>query len=81
LGRIIGQARGADAPYDAIRQQAVHTRARRFPTPGDPAATRDAVLELVDTPNPPLRIATADYGSRLAAWGEWQPVAAAAQSR
>lgn len=73
--------------YDPVRQQAGQARARRF-TPGDPAATRDAVLRLVDTPNPPLRlflgeaplrIATADYESRLAAWREWQPVAAAAQ--
>lgn len=60
--------------YDALREQAVQARARRFPGPGDPAATRDAVLLLVDTPNPPLRmflgeaplgIATADYESRL----------------
>ena len=29
----------------------------------------------------PLGIATADYESRLATWREWQPVAAAAQSR
>ena len=74
--------------YDGVRQQAVQARARRFPTPGDPAATRDAVLRLVDTPNPPLRlflgeaplgIAVADYESRLATWREWQPVAAAAQ--
>jgi len=74
--------------YDAARQQAVQARARRFPTPGDPAATRAAVLRLVDTPNPPLRlflgeaplgIAVADYESRLATWREWQPVAAAAQ--
>jgi len=74
--------------YNAVRQQAVQARARRFPAPGDPAATRDAVLRLVDTPNPPLRlflgeaplgIATADYESRLATWREWQPVAAAAQ--
>jgi len=74
--------------YDGVRQQAVQARARRFPTPGDPAATRDAVLRLVDTPNPPLRlflgeaplgIAAADYESRLASWREWQPVAAAAQ--
>lgn len=45
--------------------------------------------EVVDTPNPPLRmflgeaplgIATADYESRLAAWREWQPVAASAQN-
>jgi hypothetical protein len=57
-------------------------------TPGDPAATRDAVPQLVDAQNPPLRmflgqaalgIATADYESRLATWREWQPVAAAAQ--
>ncbi len=75
--------------YDALRQQAAQARARRFPAPGDPAATRDALLLLVDTPNPPLRmflgeaplgIATADYESRLAVWREWQPVAAAAQS-
>jgi NAD(P)-dependent dehydrogenase (short-subunit alcohol dehydrogenase family) len=76
--------------YDAVREQAAQARARRFPTPGEPAATRDAVLRLVDTPDPPLRlflgeaplgIATADYESRLATWREWQPVAAAAQSR
>jgi NAD(P)-dependent dehydrogenase (short-subunit alcohol dehydrogenase family) len=73
--------------YEPVRQQAAQARARRF-TPGDPVATRDAVLRLVDTENPPLRlflgeaplgIATADYESRLATWREWQPVAAAAQ--
>jgi len=73
--------------YEPVHQQALQARANRF-TPGDPAATRDAVLRLVDSPNPPLRlflgeaplgIATADYESRLAAWREWQPVAAAAQ--
>ena len=73
--------------YHQVREQAAQARARRF-TPGDPGATRDAVLKLVDTQNPPLRlflgeaplgIATADYESRLATWREWQPVAAAAQ--
>jgi NAD(P)-dependent dehydrogenase (short-subunit alcohol dehydrogenase family) len=73
--------------YQQVREQAAQARARRF-TPGDPGATRDAVLRLVDTQNPPLRlflgeaplgIATADYESRLATWREWQPVAAAAQ--
>jgi NAD(P)-dependent dehydrogenase (short-subunit alcohol dehydrogenase family) len=73
--------------YEPVHEQAVQARAKRF-TPGDPAATRDAVLRLVDSPNPPLRlflgeaplgIATADYESRLASWREWQPVAAAAQ--
>src|SRR5579862_698894 len=75
--------------YEQVREQAAQARARRF-TPGDPSATRDAVLMLVDTTNPPLRlflgeaplgIATADYESRLATWREWQPVAAAAQAR
>jgi NAD(P)-dependent dehydrogenase (short-subunit alcohol dehydrogenase family) len=74
--------------YDPVRQQAQEARKGRFPAPGDPVATRDAVLKLVDTDNPPLRmflgkaplgIATADYESRLASWREWQPVAVAAQ--
>jgi NAD(P)-dependent dehydrogenase (short-subunit alcohol dehydrogenase family) len=73
--------------YEPVHEQAVRARAQRF-TPGDPSATRDAVLRLVDSPNPPLRlflgeaplgIATADYESRLASWRAWQPVAAAAQ--
>jgi NAD(P)-dependent dehydrogenase (short-subunit alcohol dehydrogenase family) len=55
---------------------------------GDPVATREAVLALVDADNPPLRlflgeaplaIVTRDYESRLATWREWQPLAAAAQ--
>jgi NAD(P)-dependent dehydrogenase (short-subunit alcohol dehydrogenase family) len=80
--------RAAPLPaYEPVRQRAAQARAKRF-TPGDPVATRDAVLRLVDTPDPPLRlflgesplgIATADYESRLATWREWQPVAAAAQ--
>jgi NAD(P)-dependent dehydrogenase (short-subunit alcohol dehydrogenase family) len=74
--------------YDQVREQAAAARAKRFTAPGDPEATREAILRLVDSENPPLRmflgesplgIATADYESRLAAWREWQPVAAAAQ--
>lgn len=51
--------------------------------PGDPAATREAILTVVDAETPPLRIffgkaplaiATKDYESRLATWNEWQPV-------
>jgi NAD(P)-dependent dehydrogenase (short-subunit alcohol dehydrogenase family) len=74
--------------YDQVREQAAAARSARFTTPGDPIATAKAILQLVDSDNPPLRlflgesplrIATADYESRLAAWREWQPVAAAAQ--
>lgn len=54
---------------------------------GEPTATRDAILAIVDAEEPPLRIffgktplsvATADYESRLKTWNEWQPVSEAA---
>jgi NAD(P)-dependent dehydrogenase (short-subunit alcohol dehydrogenase family) len=74
--------------YEPVHEQAAQQRARRASAPGDPAASRDAVLRVVDAENPPLRlflgeaplgIATADYESRLASWREWQPVAVSAQ--
>ena len=52
--------------------------------PGDPEATRSAILKVVDAEEPPLRvffgrapldIARRDYESRLATWEQWQPVA------
>jgi NAD(P)-dependent dehydrogenase (short-subunit alcohol dehydrogenase family) len=76
------------AAYETVREQAMKARAQRVSAPGDPAATRDAILKIVDAERPPLRvflgaaplgIATADYESRLATWREWQPVSAAAQ--
>jgi NAD(P)-dependent dehydrogenase (short-subunit alcohol dehydrogenase family) len=74
--------------YDHIRDAAAKARAQRFTAPGNPVATGDAILTLVDSHNPPLRlflgesplrIVVEDYGSRLAAWAPWQQVAAAAQ--
>jgi NAD(P)-dependent dehydrogenase (short-subunit alcohol dehydrogenase family) len=74
--------------YEGIREQAAAARNARFAKRGEPSATRQAILTLVDSDNPPLRmflgesplrVVTADYESRLAAWNEWQPVAAAAQ--
>jgi NAD(P)-dependent dehydrogenase (short-subunit alcohol dehydrogenase family) len=76
--------------YAGVREKAAATRRARFTAPGEPSATRGAILALVDAENPPLRlflgeaplgIATADYESRLASWREWQPVAAAAQGK
>src|ERR1700761_7671832 len=76
------------AAYDEARDEANRSRAQRFTAPGNPVATREAILTLVDSDNPPLRlflgesplrIAVADYGSRLATWAQWQQVAAAAQ--
>jgi NAD(P)-dependent dehydrogenase (short-subunit alcohol dehydrogenase family) len=81
--------RSAPLPaYDEAREAAARSRAQRFTEPGNPVATRKAILTLVDSDNPPLRlflgqsplrIAVADYGSRLASWGQWQQVAEAAQ--
>jgi len=74
--------------YDAFREKAAEQRKARAGNPGDPVATRDAVLELVDAEEPPLRvffgdgplaIATRDYESRLATWREWEQLSVAAQ--
>lgn len=55
---------------------------------GDPQATAEAVLQLVDAENPPLRLILGDeglptvraaYNERLAAWEAWEAVSAAAQ--
>ena len=53
---------------------------------GDPTATRKAILEVVDTDAPPLRIflgmsfkpVEAEYRQRLDTWRAWQPVSVAA---
>ena len=71
------------AAYDGVRAAALEARARRTASPGDPAATRAAVLAVVDADEPPLRIffgdgplaiAEADYRSRLDTWHQWEPV-------
>jgi NAD(P)-dependent dehydrogenase (short-subunit alcohol dehydrogenase family) len=74
--------------YDSVREQMRQRRAAAVP--GDPTATREAVLKVVDAENPPLRIffgdgplgiATKDYESRLATWREWEPVSIAAHGK
>ncbi|MDQ1679424.1 MAG: hypothetical protein QOI42_283 [Frankiaceae bacterium] len=73
--------------YDGVRVKAAEARKARITSPGDPAATRDAILTIVDSDDPPLRIffgdgplavAAADYEGRLATWREWEPVSIAA---
>jgi NAD(P)-dependent dehydrogenase (short-subunit alcohol dehydrogenase family) len=73
--------------YDGVRAEVAEARARRFASPGDPAATAAAVLTLVDAEDPPLRVffgdgplavATADYESRLATWRAWEHLSIAA---
>jgi NAD(P)-dependent dehydrogenase (short-subunit alcohol dehydrogenase family) len=83
-------ARRANAlpDYDGVREQSNQWRATRNAKPGDPAASSVAVLAVVDSDEPPLRIflgdgplgiAERDYESRLATWREWQEVSTAAQ--
>jgi NAD(P)-dependent dehydrogenase (short-subunit alcohol dehydrogenase family) len=77
--------RGPSAKHsERNRAYAEVWEARAFGAPGDPAATRSALLKVVDAEHPPLRvffgrapleIATRDYESRLASWREWQEVA------
>jgi NAD(P)-dependent dehydrogenase (short-subunit alcohol dehydrogenase family) len=74
--------------YDGVREQAAEARKNRMSSPGDPAASGKAVMEIVDADEPPLRvffgdaplqIAEADYTSRLETWRAWQHVAHLAQ--
>jgi len=70
--------------YDWLRE----ARKARPMVSGDPLATAEAVLAVVDAQEPPLRIflgkapihvATADYEGRLATWAAWQEVSDRAQ--
>jgi NAD(P)-dependent dehydrogenase (short-subunit alcohol dehydrogenase family) len=72
--------------YSSLHEAANQRRAGN--TPGDPLASAEAVLRVVDAENPPLRvffgsaplsIAERDYEGRLSTWREWQPVAELAQ--
>jgi NAD(P)-dependent dehydrogenase (short-subunit alcohol dehydrogenase family) len=69
--------------YAAVHEAAAESRKSRAGKPGDPVATRAAVLKVVDAEKPPLRIffgdgplaiATKDYESRLSTWREWESV-------
>jgi hypothetical protein len=57
---------------------------------GDPRATADAILQVVDSDNPPLRlflgasafdIAKAKYAERIETWETWKDVSRAAQGK
>lgn len=72
--------------YAPVRE--ARNRVRATMRSGDPAATRAAILAVVDSEEPPLRIffgeappeiAIADYESRLETWRKWEAVSLAAQ--
>jgi len=76
---------GMDAYADLRQRMFAHlSTAER----GDPEATREAILKLVDTDNPPLRLALGShllpgaralYADRIATWEAWEAVSNAAQ--
>lgn len=70
---------GARAAMEAFRSHNV---------PGDPNATGPAILKVVDSPDPPLRIffgsvglpmMRAEYAKRIETWGKWNHVSMEAQ--
>ncbi|GFG52481.1 short-chain dehydrogenase/reductase [Mycolicibacterium agri] len=74
--------------YNEAREEAERARAQRVSKSGDPKASAQALMKVVDAENPPLRVffgelpltlAKADYENRLKTWEEWQPVAVLAQ--
>jgi len=75
--------------YDAARERRAQQRAAQVATSaGDPAASAEALLRVVDASEPPLRvffgasafgIVRPDYESRLATWEKWDDVAKLAQ--
>ncbi|HEX3776971.1 MAG TPA: SDR family oxidoreductase [Polyangiaceae bacterium] len=74
--------------YEALRSAVASSRKSAVGRRGDPVATREAILRIVDAEPPPLRVffgeaplgmAKADYENRLKTWEEWQPLSLAAQ--
>jgi len=76
------------AGYEELHAQVAEGRKKRNATPGDPAASAKAILQIVDADEPPLRvffgsgplqIAKADYASRIAPREAWPQVSELAQ--
>ncbi|GHG25898.1 MULTISPECIES: SDR family NAD(P)-dependent oxidoreductase [Amycolatopsis] len=72
--------------YDGIRRGLAEVAGKQ--PAGDPAAAAQALLKVVDAPNPPLRVLFGQgfypiiqqaYADRLATWDEWQELSAEAQ--
>jgi NAD(P)-dependent dehydrogenase (short-subunit alcohol dehydrogenase family) len=73
--------------YDRMRERHADITAMMANRQGDPRATREAILKIVDAEDPPLRILlgdgtlqmlAAEFESRLETWREWESVSIAA---
>lgn len=76
------------AAYDTYREKAAEARKARVSSQGNPGATGQVVLKLVDAAEPPLRVffgtapigmAKADYASRIETWEKWNHLSVEAQ--
>jgi NAD(P)-dependent dehydrogenase (short-subunit alcohol dehydrogenase family) len=74
--------------YDGIRQQLAGLIGK--PPAGDPAAAAQALLEIVDSDNPPLRVLFGKgfhpmiqqaYADRLKTWADWQDLSVEAHGK
>ena len=68
--------------YADLHQAAAQAISDKLAARQDPAAAATALLDIVDAPDPPLRvflgsdalrIAEDDYQRRLTTWRQWQP--------
>ena len=71
-------------PAYAISHPAADKLHHSYPSAGDPKATAVALMKIVDSAEPPLRVFFGEfpleyvrgvYEARLKTWEEWQPVA------
>ena len=78
----------ANTAYNPVREALSKASGLQPDDLGDPAATVDAILKLIDAPNPPLRLFLGKvglprteqvYAEKLATWKAWKDVSLAAQ--
>ncbi|MEV4115562.1 SDR family NAD(P)-dependent oxidoreductase [Nonomuraea sp. NPDC049695] len=83
-----GHVAQPDPAYDGLRRR-LGAVAGKQPA-GDPAAAAQALLKLVDSDNPPLRVLFGQgfypmiqqaYADRLKTWADWQDLSAEAQGK
>lgn len=76
------------AVYDGVRTRLTEMFQAAGRGQGNPLATASAILEIVDAPEPPLRVflgagllemMQAEYASRVATWEKWNALSVAAQ--
>jgi NAD(P)-dependent dehydrogenase (short-subunit alcohol dehydrogenase family) len=86
-GSSAGRARELEA-YDEVRANRFKRLGSVRSRPGDPEATGPAILELVDSPEPPLRVffgsaplemIRPEYASRIELWERWNELSLRAQ--